>query len=136
MRRGSLPYLIRKRPFANDVEHAHPEICREPRMKELGREPIKAILKDWNVSALDEVKTEFLKAGGDARFFAQYRNEALFGLSCIRDQLAPGMRCLEVGAGPGLLSLLLAHNGVTVDAMEPLGQGFKSFGGLLGIVQG
>jgi SAM-dependent methyltransferase len=108
----------------------------DPFMRESGQETLEGALTGWNVSALDEVKAEFLKAGGDARFFAQYRNEALFGLSCIQDQLAQGMTCLEVGAGPGLLSLLLAHNGLTVDAMEPLGQGFESFGGLLGIVQG
>jgi SAM-dependent methyltransferase len=58
---------------------------------------------------------------------ALYAEEAENGLRLLAGQDLVGRRVLEVGAGLGLLSAWLAHNGVDVVPLEPGGPGFEYF---------
>ena len=63
-------------------------------------------------------------------YFDIYANEAIFGLSIIRDDISVLPReatVLEVGAGALLLSGYLASLGLRVFALEPIAAGFSHF---------
>jgi 2-polyprenyl-3-methyl-5-hydroxy-6-metoxy-1,4-benzoquinol methylase len=69
--------------------------------------------------------------------FDIYANEAIFGLSIIKDDLSTLPRdatVLEVGAGALLLSGYLASLGLRVYALEPIAAGFSHFHELQGAV--
>jgi 2-polyprenyl-3-methyl-5-hydroxy-6-metoxy-1,4-benzoquinol methylase len=69
--------------------------------------------------------------------FDIYANEAIFGLSVIKDDLIilpRGATVLEVGAGALLLSGYLASSGLRVYALEPIAAGFSHFHELQGAV--
>jgi 2-polyprenyl-3-methyl-5-hydroxy-6-metoxy-1,4-benzoquinol methylase len=63
-------------------------------------------------------------------YFDIYANEAIFGLSVIKDDLRvlpQDATVLEVGAGTLLLSGYLASLGLRVHAIEPISSGFSHF---------
>jgi SAM-dependent methyltransferase len=78
--------------------------------------------------------SEYEAANGTLPYGEQAAGEAMFALEELAGEIAPGMRCLEVGAGTGLFTHLLASVGVRVDALEPIGSGFLQFRGPLAVV--
>lgn len=71
------------------------------------------------------------------RLFDMFANEARFAIQWLEPSLKdlrPGAEILEVGAGLGLVSCHLAACGFRVCALEPIGDGFSSFGALQGLV--
>lgn len=80
---------------------------------------------------IDQLLDTYLARGGAFPFREQLKQEALFGFSEIFPEMGVNHRLLEIGAGTGLLSGLIAASGAKIDALEPLGLGFSSFSGLL-----
>jgi 2-polyprenyl-3-methyl-5-hydroxy-6-metoxy-1,4-benzoquinol methylase len=71
-----------------------------------------------------------LQYPGQQEYFDIYANEAIFGLSIIKDDvsvLPHEATVLEVGAGALLLSGYLASLGLRVYALEPIAAGFSHF---------
>lgn len=63
-------------------------------------------------------------------YFEIFANEACFGLSIIKtdlNNLPPGAKIMEIGAGLLILSGYLAYKGFQVYALEPIGEGFSVF---------
>jgi SAM-dependent methyltransferase len=83
---------------------------------------------------LDDLLAAYAAMGGELTWAEQARQEALFGFAEVAPLLRPGQRVLDIGAGRGLLAALMAGEGVLVDALEPLGPGFHTFGRLLAFV--
>ncbi len=84
---------------------------------------------------ISDIEKEFIAKGGDEAFLSVQKNEFLFGLSEIKDEIKPAFQCLEIGAGSGLLSFYLSMLGCNVDAIEPMIKGFSKSGKLLSIVE-
>ena len=80
-----------------------------------------------DLSAIEEIGAEFLDGGGPVCDFGCLRNEALFGLSVLGEEIRRNDTCLEVGSGPGLLAYMLARRGIKVDALDPVANGFETF---------
>ena len=53
-----------------------------------------------------------------------YLGEVAVGLELISPHLKPGMRILEIGSGIGALGIFLAQNGIDIQGIEPVGDGF------------
>lgn len=75
---------------------------------------------------LEEIRDEFLEAGGDSDFFKMIANEAVFGFTEIAEYLPGSKRILEIGSGSGLLTAMIANAGYDVVGLEPIGSGFSS----------
>lgn len=86
--------------------------------------------------ALSCLIADYEKANGPLAYAEQLASEALFALGELGREIAPGQRCLEIGAGSGFFTHLLATAGVNVDAIEPIGPGFAQFRGPLAFVAG
>jgi 2-polyprenyl-3-methyl-5-hydroxy-6-metoxy-1,4-benzoquinol methylase len=71
---------------------------------------------------------------GPLPFATRSTGEALFALAELGSEVVAGQRCLEIGAGNGLFTHLLASAGVIVDALEPVGPGFDHIRGTLAFV--
>jgi 2-polyprenyl-3-methyl-5-hydroxy-6-metoxy-1,4-benzoquinol methylase len=68
---------------------------------------------------------KIIEANVNTAFFSSMRNEALFGLVEIKNLISKQDKCLDVGAGTCLLSMILASNGVEIDALEPKGTAYS-----------
>jgi SAM-dependent methyltransferase len=83
---------------------------------------------------LSDFIAEYEASNGMLPYGEQSAGEALFALDELAGEIAPGMRCLEIGAGTGFFTHLLASAGAHVDALEPIGSGFSQFRGPLSLV--
>lgn len=75
------------------------------------------------------------KSPSEASRFSIQKSEALFGWSEISKQIRPSIRCLEIGAGSGLLSYLASDEGVHVTSLEPSTAGFSHSDKMLEVVE-
>lgn len=84
-------------------------------------------MNDW----LKLVRLKFLKYAPELlALFDVYATEAEFGRRYINsdlENLGPGAKILEIGAGSLLLSCQLAREGFDITALEPVGCGFSHF---------
>ncbi|MGD9968700.1 MAG: class I SAM-dependent methyltransferase [Hyphomonadaceae bacterium] len=82
---------------------------------------------------IESIKRKYLEGGGEESNFALALEEAQFGWAEIRAHLPTEGRCLEVGAGPGLLSCIaaLSSPALAVVALEPVAEGFSHYEGIL-----
>ncbi len=68
---------------------------------------------------------KIIEANVNIDFFSSMKNEALFGLAEIKNLISKQDKCLDVGAGTCLLSMILASNGIEIDALEPKGTAYS-----------
>src|SRR5215469_95315 len=66
------------------------------------------------------------QAGVDRLWLDTVRSEIATGLELIRRQDLRGKRILEVGAGTGLLTILMARHGYDITALDPSLGGFEA----------
>lgn len=83
--------------------------------------------------SIGSIRLKYLEAGGKESDFALALEEARFGWSEICGLLPARGRCLEVGAGPGLLSHFVAASSSELDvfALEPVTEGFSHYENIL-----
>lgn len=89
----------------------------------------------------DRAAADFAAAAGLGRDEARrtldnYLEEAAFGLRLIGDELSPGARILEIGAGAGLVFSFLRAQGFDAFGLEPAASGFEFMGALSRVVAG
>lgn len=83
---------------------------------------------------LRDFLAEYESSHGPFAYGEQTASEALFAFQELAADVEPGCDCLEIGAGTGLLTHLLASAGVRVEALEPIGVGFATYRGPLSVV--
>lgn len=86
------------------------------------------------MEVLDAIEKTYLERKGDPEFLSMIKSEAMFGLSEILPWIKKDISCLEVGAGSGTLSIMVAELGVMIDALEP-GSGFENWDKFLTMVE-
>jgi len=87
-----------------------------------------------DLSNIDTLLERF-RVGADDALFDLLKGEAIFGWTEIARAIESGHRCLEIGAGPGLLASLAARKAYSVDALEPSTDAFASFAPVLNAVE-
>jgi 2-polyprenyl-3-methyl-5-hydroxy-6-metoxy-1,4-benzoquinol methylase len=75
------------------------------------------------------------EAGVDQLWLDAVKSEVTTGLNLLRNETLEGKRLLEVGAGSGLLSILLHKEGFDVTALDPAIAGFEPLGRLAGAMR-